>query len=174
MVYESIIQHVINQIKYDLEGQMKVTPGTIEESMFAIDKINKTYGGDLEYVNHMTVGKYNANVYMYHAKNPDISKGHKPWMFLGYNYDLVTLQKQWYVSGLTEEEMEKERYHDGVKCDSCGDIIISTFRHDYCHCSCGESFVDGGKEYIRCGVKSSPVRIDYLNKNAVVETPVKE
>lgn len=155
-------------------GQMKVTPGVIEESLFNIDTINEKFGGDLTYVNRMTIGKYNCVVDMFHAKNPDTSKEHKKWMFLGYNLDPVLLTKQWYVSGLTEEEMAKERYHDGVKCDLCGDIIISTFRHDHCYCGCGESFVDGGKEYMRCGIKSTPITIDYLKQNAIVETPKKE
>ena len=39
-----------------------------------------------------------------------------------------------------------------IKCLKCGDIIESTYTHDFKSCSCGAVCVDGGKEYIRrCG-----------------------
>lgn len=36
-----------------------------------------------------------------------------------------------------------------VKCKKCGDIIESTYRHDFVTCSCGEVSVDGGHAYLR-------------------------
>lgn len=38
-----------------------------------------------------------------------------------------------------------------IRCTVCGDIIQSMYRHDYVRCSCGETFVDGGDSYCRCG-----------------------
>lgn len=38
-----------------------------------------------------------------------------------------------------------------AECHSCGDVIQSTFRHDYQTCKCGNLFVDGGQEYLRRG-----------------------
>jgi hypothetical protein len=38
-----------------------------------------------------------------------------------------------------------------AKCLKCGDIIESTYRHDFVECSCGGLFVDGGKNYLRRG-----------------------
>lgn len=38
-----------------------------------------------------------------------------------------------------------------AKCGKCGDIIESTYRHDFKRCSCGSIFVDGGNDYFRCG-----------------------
>ena len=38
-----------------------------------------------------------------------------------------------------------------AKCKLCGDIIESEYRHDFVPCKCGEIFVDGGHDYIRCG-----------------------
>lgn len=36
-----------------------------------------------------------------------------------------------------------------AQCLSCGDIIESTFRHDFRTCSCGKVSVDGGKSYLK-------------------------
>lgn len=36
-----------------------------------------------------------------------------------------------------------------IKCNLCGDIIESTFRHHFVTCSCGAVSVDGGKDYLR-------------------------
>jgi hypothetical protein len=38
-----------------------------------------------------------------------------------------------------------------AKCTLCGDVIESKHRHDFVSCSCGNIFVDGGKEYLRRG-----------------------
>ena len=40
-----------------------------------------------------------------------------------------------------------------AQCKLCGDIIESKHTHDFVRCSCGEIFVDGGKEYLRRGAK---------------------
>lgn len=39
----------------------------------------------------------------------------------------------------------------GVKCPYCKEIIYSRARHDFRRCSCGNIFVDGGKEYLKYG-----------------------
>ena len=36
-----------------------------------------------------------------------------------------------------------------IKCKKCGDIIESTYAHDFKLCSCGAVGVDGGKDYLR-------------------------
>ena len=36
-----------------------------------------------------------------------------------------------------------------IKCKKCGDVIESTYTHDYKQCSCGGCAVDGGHEYLR-------------------------
>jgi hypothetical protein len=38
-----------------------------------------------------------------------------------------------------------------AKCLKCGDIIESTYRHDFRYCSCRTIFVDGGHSYLRRG-----------------------
>ena len=38
---------------------------------------------------------------------------------------------------------------NAVQCKSCGDIIESTYRHDFVTCSCGKVSVDGGHDYLR-------------------------
>ena len=36
-----------------------------------------------------------------------------------------------------------------IRCRKCGDVIESTYTHDFRFCKCGAVAVDGGKEYLR-------------------------
>lgn len=38
-----------------------------------------------------------------------------------------------------------------AQCTRCGDVIESKHTHDFVRCACGQSFTDGGLEYIRRG-----------------------
>lgn len=38
-----------------------------------------------------------------------------------------------------------------IRCKKCGDVIESTYRHDFKDCKCGAVAVDGGKDYLRRG-----------------------
>lgn len=38
---------------------------------------------------------------------------------------------------------------NAIKCNYCGDIIISRNRHDYVTCSCKRCSVDGGNDYLK-------------------------
>ena len=38
---------------------------------------------------------------------------------------------------------------NAIRCNHCGDVIESTFRHNYVQCSCGKVAVDGGTDYLR-------------------------
>jgi hypothetical protein len=42
---------------------------------------------------------------------------------------------------------------NAAQCAQCKDIIESTHVHDFKECSCGNIFVDGGREYLRHGWK---------------------
>lgn len=37
-----------------------------------------------------------------------------------------------------------------IKCLTCNKIVESKYRHELVYCDCG-NYIDGGKEYIRCG-----------------------
>ena len=41
-----------------------------------------------------------------------------------------------------------------IKCLKCNGIIESFYRHDFKWCSCGNIFIDGGKDYLRYGGKA--------------------
>jgi len=45
-------------------------------------------------------------------------------------------------------------------CALCGEVIESKHVYDYVSCSCGEIFIDGGKEYLRRGAKNFDNFID--------------
>lgn len=38
---------------------------------------------------------------------------------------------------------------NAVRCKKCGNVIESTYAHDFKFCSCGAIAVDGGKDYLR-------------------------
>ena len=46
-----------------------------------------------------------------------------------------------------------------VRCNHCGDVIESKYRHDYVVCKCGCCSVAGGHDYLRRGFTNS--REDY-------------
>ncbi len=41
---------------------------------------------------------------------------------------------------------------NAAKCLNCGDVVESTYRHDFVMCSCGNLAVDGGKDYLKRSV----------------------
>lgn len=57
---------------------------------------------------------------------------------------------------------------NAVRCNICGDIIESNYRHDYVTCSCGACAVDGGHDYLRRSFKEKGC---YTELSEVQETP---
>lgn len=47
-------------------------------------------------------------------------------------------------------EQEPRLIFNGAYCVSCEQVLVSTHRHDFRGCACG-NFVDGGTDYIRRG-----------------------
>ena len=47
--------------------------------------------------------------------------------------------------------MRRKVIKNAIQCNLCGDIIESTYRHNFVECSCKACFVDGGHEYQRIG-----------------------
>ena len=43
----------------------------------------------------------------------------------------------------------KRIIRNAIQCNNCGDIIESTYRHEYVECKCGSCAVDGGHDYLR-------------------------
>lgn len=39
----------------------------------------------------------------------------------------------------------------GIRCGVCDEAIYSNSRHDFVSCKCGETYVDGGFDYLRYG-----------------------
>jgi hypothetical protein len=58
-----------------------------------------------------------------------------------------------------------------AKCKLCGDILESLHRHDYVTCKCGEIFIDGGNDLLRCGAKdfANFLRLDDEGNEIVVK-----
>ena len=50
-----------------------------------------------------------------------------------------------------------------IRCNHCGDIIESEYRHDFKWCSCKTVAVDGGKAYIRRAFTNSPEDFEELS-----------
>ena len=58
-----------------------------------------------------------------------------------------------------------------IKCKHCGDVIESTYRHDFVTCTCGCCSVDGGLDYLRRSFKNSEEE-DFIDLSEVIETDV--
>ena len=52
---------------------------------------------------------------------------------------------------------------NAVRCKLCGDVIESTYRHDFKWCKCGNCAVDGGKSYLKRCFKTSPDDLEELS-----------
>ena len=49
---------------------------------------------------------------------------------------------------------------NAIQCKFCGDIIESTYCHEYIQCKCGACAVDGGHDYLRRSFKDKDCYID--------------
>ena len=56
---------------------------------------------------------------------------------------------------------------NSVKCNLCGDIIVSESVHDFKFCKCGAVSVDGGNDYLRRTYKNPD---DYTELSEYEET----
>ena len=56
---------------------------------------------------------------------------------------------------------------NAIQCKVCGDIIESTYRHDYVECKCGACAVDGGHDHLRRCFKDEDC---YIDLSETVET----
>ena len=55
--------------------------------------------------------------------------------------------------------------HNRIRCNHCGDVIESEYRHDFKSCRCGLVSVDGGHSYLRRCFTNSPA--DYTDLSEV-------
>ena len=49
---------------------------------------------------------------------------------------------------------------NAIQCKICGDIIESTYRHEYVQCKCGACAVDGGHDDLRRNFRDKDCYID--------------
>lgn len=61
---------------------------------------------------------------------------------------------------------------NAIRCNHCGDVIESTYRHDYVLCSCKKVAVDGGTDYLRRSYAESPN--DYTDLSEFIEVKTSE
>jgi hypothetical protein len=120
----------------------------------------KKFEGDLSYLGDFMVAGNLWAVYKNSAPNKE--KGHKEYMMLCPTH----------ISGMDEERMQKNRYHEGVTCLECNETLFSSTRHDCKTCSCpNETLIDGGGEYTRYGgadlSKVKKVKFDCLDQKFV-------
>ena len=52
---------------------------------------------------------------------------------------------------------------NAIRCKLCGDVIESTYRHDFKWCKCGNCAVDGGKSYLKRCFKTRPDDLEELS-----------
>lgn len=61
---------------------------------------------------------------------------------------------------------------NAIRCNHCGDVIESTYRHEYVQCSCGKVAVDGGHDYLRRSYSGN--RDDYTDLSEYEEVEEKK
>lgn len=110
------------------------------------EKVKKEFPNDPTFLRDFEV---RGNVWsVFYVKNPNVELGHKNYLMLGKD----PMTRQWFVSGCTVEQMDKERFQSAVLCTQCDTILYSIARHHYHTCDCpNQTMVDGGKDYLRYG-----------------------
>lgn len=58
----------------------------------------------------------------------------------------------------------KKIIKNSIKCNLCGDIIVSKHTHDKVTCKCGACSVDGGNSYLKRGYTNSENKFTDLSK----------
>ncbi|MBO5716407.1 MAG: hypothetical protein J6S23_08480 [Clostridia bacterium] len=60
---------------------------------------------------------------------------------------------------------------NAIQCKLCGDIIESTYRHEYVQCKCSACAVDGGHDYLR---RSFIDKDCYIDLSETIEVTTEE
>ena len=60
---------------------------------------------------------------------------------------------------------------NAIQCKLCGEVIESTYRHEYVQCKCGACAVDGGHDYLR---RSFSDKDCYIDLSETVEITAEE
>ena len=118
-----------------------------------IPRFEKAYG--VAYIGDFCIkdrdGRWTEQpVAVFYNAEPDLSKGHKHYLGAFIRDDAVFLCDATVVS-----EVE----WNGVIAES-GEILISTYRHDYRQSEDGTAMVDGGQDYCRMRGAHVTIRVD--------------
>ena len=158
---------------------MKIKKSNFNWFGFKHPKVLKKFEGDLSYCGTFSIKDKKGNYHVwavYHSKNPNKEKGHKDYMLLALeSMNFITgdtKNRRLLVSGLSSEDMEKERYQLGKYCPDCKELIYSVERHDYRNCKCGKCSVDGGKDYYKFSVYGKTINIDLITGKEYVPNSV--
>ena len=60
---------------------------------------------------------------------------------------------------------------NAIQCKLCGEIIESTYRHEYVECKCGACAVDSGHDYLRRSFRDKDC---YIDLSETIEVSAKE
>ena len=60
---------------------------------------------------------------------------------------------------------------NAIQCKLCGEVIESTYRHEYVQCKCRACAVDGGHDYLRRSFKDKDC---YIDLSETVEVTIEE
>jgi len=133
----------------NLDGDREHYYGFAHEAVFARFNVDRYVGTFC-----IGVGGYWPFA-VYFSKNPDVSKGHKPYVLLSLD-SLSTSglrTRGILVSGMTTRQMGRWRKQEAILCLRCKTVIVSAMRHHDNSCLCEKDpvSVDGGRSYVRIG-----------------------
>lgn len=128
---------------------------------FKHEEVYKNIDGELTFLNDFCLFDNYQPVAVYKNDNPDLEKGHKPYCYLLYQKD-PDGHSQLMIGGVTEKEMETERFQAAKYCPDCEEVIYSLYRHDFRLCSCEKCMVDGGKDYFKTSTTGIPGMLDLV------------
>lgn len=125
-------------------------------------EVKRRFGAE-EYLGDTCIDGESFVSSIYRSMNPDREKGHKDIIFLSFPAEV----KSGYIRGKNLADIEDDLTVDGINCINCDDIIYSPHRHAMVSCTCGETSIDGGREYIK--VTGNPKDYRHCTINLVTQ-----
>ena len=123
-------------------------------------QVKKKFNVD-EYLGDTCIEGENFVSSIYRSMTPDRGKGHKDIIFLTFPID----SSSGYIRGKDLSEINNELTVDAIECLNCGDTIYSPHRHSTVYCTCEETAIDGGRDYIK--VTGNPLDYKHCSINLV-------
>jgi ribosomal protein S27E len=139
-----------------LDGENKLPYVVVVHPSGFDDEFVASHFGESSYIGSSELS-YGGEVWRWYvAWSPDQSKDHKDFFGINPGGSLIT--------GRNWDSFQKILNVDAIHCPDCNEVNYSQSRHDMRFCSCGKTFADGGRAYMRSTVYGTGGKLNLLTR----------